>query len=344
MTRRIWLVYAIGGLAAGGLALALVLTSEHETQPLLTSVLGLLVGWAFIGSGAVATVRRPENRTGLLLALVGFTFFLGALGESNDPVIFTLGVTLESLAIAVFIHLLLAYPGGRLATRLDRVIVVSAYVLVIAAPVLAHLVQEGESPPCRKCPGNELFISDQPGLKDVFTVVTDVSAVVVLLLAVLVLVRRWRSASAAYRRSLRPVLSAGALALHLLRACARRRTDLAHARGRILDRSRALPSSPSRSSSWPACSAAGSRPAPSAVSSRSSGGRRTRVRCGRHSAPRSTTRRCSSRTGSPRRMRTSTRRVASSSLRKGAPRRSSRTRRGRSRRSCTTRRSTPSRS
>ena len=213
MTRRLWLVYTLGGLVAGAIALTLVLTSDHETQPLLTSVLGLLLGWAFIGSGAIAALRRPDNRTGLLLALVGFTWFLGALGESNDPAVFTLGVTVESLAIAVFIHLLLAYPSGRLATRLERVIVVSAYVIVLAAPTLVHVVQEGESPPCDKCPANELFVSDQPLLKDLVTVFMDVAAVVVLLLAIVVLVRRWRSASAAYRRSLRAVLLSGALAL-----------------------------------------------------------------------------------------------------------------------------------
>ena len=45
---RVWLTVGPIALAVGGGALALVLTSEHEEQALLTAILALLIGWAFI--------------------------------------------------------------------------------------------------------------------------------------------------------------------------------------------------------------------------------------------------------------------------------------------------------
>ncbi len=68
---RVWLTVGPLALAAGGGALALVLTSGHEENEIRTSILGLLVGWSFVIAGLIARTRRPENRTGALLLVVG---------------------------------------------------------------------------------------------------------------------------------------------------------------------------------------------------------------------------------------------------------------------------------
>ena len=75
---RPWLALLPVGLAAGGIALALVLTSSHEDNTIVNAVLGLVLGWSFIGSGLFAWSRRPSNRTGPLMVAVGFVWFLGA--------------------------------------------------------------------------------------------------------------------------------------------------------------------------------------------------------------------------------------------------------------------------
>ena len=41
----------------------------------------LAVGWTLIGCGLVAWERRPESRTGLLMAATGFTWFLGNFAQ-----------------------------------------------------------------------------------------------------------------------------------------------------------------------------------------------------------------------------------------------------------------------
>ena len=76
---RPWIALLPAGLAAGVIALALVLTSDHEENPVAFGVVGLLLGWSFIGSGLFGWARRPDNRTGALMVAVGFAWFLGAL-------------------------------------------------------------------------------------------------------------------------------------------------------------------------------------------------------------------------------------------------------------------------
>ena len=88
---RVWLTVGPVALAAGAGALALVLTSSHEQNAVLTSILGLSVGWSFVVAGLIAQTRRPENRTGVLLIVVGLTFFVGALTDANQSLLFTVG-------------------------------------------------------------------------------------------------------------------------------------------------------------------------------------------------------------------------------------------------------------
>ena len=73
--RRALIGLAVAGLVAGLGTLALALTCDHELGR--TFVLAIAVGWSFIGAGLYAWWRRPENRTGPLMTLVGFVWFLG---------------------------------------------------------------------------------------------------------------------------------------------------------------------------------------------------------------------------------------------------------------------------
>ncbi len=79
--RAVLAVWSLALLAAGG-GVALILASDR-TWPAASIVLSAVIGLAFVGSGLLARVRRPENRTGVLLMLVGFSWFGGALGSSD---------------------------------------------------------------------------------------------------------------------------------------------------------------------------------------------------------------------------------------------------------------------
>ena len=59
---------------------------------------------------------------------VGFTFWLQGIGWIATDVTYTVGTfLLADLWIAVLAHLFLAFPTGRLASRLDRGLVIAGY-------------------------------------------------------------------------------------------------------------------------------------------------------------------------------------------------------------------------
>ena len=58
LKRALWTIGA-AAVALGGVAIALVATSDHEATRTLTLVLGPFVGWSFVGVGLYAWWRRP---------------------------------------------------------------------------------------------------------------------------------------------------------------------------------------------------------------------------------------------------------------------------------------------
>src|SRR5215831_15614074 len=120
-------------------AVALIATSDHDTSKWTNAALALTAGIAFVVSGLVALVRRPENRTGTYMAAVGYVWFLGALTESNNQWVFVIGILLGSLVWGPVAALALVYPTGRFASRLESTIpwiVVAAGSAVMLAVVL----------------------------------------------------------------------------------------------------------------------------------------------------------------------------------------------------------------
>src|ERR1700750_192065 len=113
LRRALLALFALGILFAG-LDVALVLASQHEDQKVATAILAPVIGLSFIGTGVFAWWRRPLNRFGLLMTSVGFAWFLAGLAESNNPTVFTIGVWVAPLYLAIVVHMVLAFPSGRL--------------------------------------------------------------------------------------------------------------------------------------------------------------------------------------------------------------------------------------
>jgi signal transduction histidine kinase len=202
--RRTLLVLALAGLAAGLVYLAIVLASDQVDSRGFAAGLGLLVGWSFIGTGLFAWWRRPGNRTGALMAAVGFAWFAAGLADANDDVVHTLGLAVDSLFPAIMGHLVLAFPTGRLRTPLERSVITAGYLVSTVLQVPSLLFEDD--------PRNLLVIeSDQP-LSDLLDGVQFAAAVVVIGTSLLILARRWRGATPPQRRALAPVLWSGGAA------------------------------------------------------------------------------------------------------------------------------------
>jgi signal transduction histidine kinase len=99
----------------------------------------LLVSWVtlpYIFAGIVAWKRRPDSAFGQLMILAGFVIQLSILQWTNQPVLNTIGQLCDLLVAAVWLHVFLAYPSGRLAGRAERVVVIMAYVAAVGLQVV----------------------------------------------------------------------------------------------------------------------------------------------------------------------------------------------------------------
>ena len=208
------MVIAAAALLAGLADAALVLSSDHFTDR-IWAVFGPVVGWSFIGTGMYARRRRPESRFGDLMIVLGFTWFLAALPAADDGLLFTAGILLGSVWGAVLAHVLFSFPSGRLPAGRERTLVIAAYVLVPLAPLPAMLFSTaGELVDCgSSCPENLLLVEHDEQLGEALLTAGAVVLMTLCLLAVWLLVRRWRAAGPAERRSLAPLLGAGAVTL-----------------------------------------------------------------------------------------------------------------------------------
>jgi signal transduction histidine kinase len=90
----------------------------------------------FILAGLLAWMRRPESRLGLLMIAGGFATGLSALQETHVDALYTVGAVFDILPAAFFLHVFLAFPDGRLASQLERVLVAVAYTAAIGLQLL----------------------------------------------------------------------------------------------------------------------------------------------------------------------------------------------------------------
>jgi signal transduction histidine kinase len=213
--RRALGLVAIEGIVVGLVALAIVLSSDHVEARGAIAALELFIGWSFIGAGLVAWWRRPDNRFGVLMTAVGFAFFLGVLTAADSDLLFTIGVLFSSLYLAVFVHMLLAYPDGRIDSLRLRKVLAGGYVLSILGPLTALLFAD-QSQLGSDGPDSAIGLGTDPVVYDVLDAITSGIAVVLVGYVLYVLVQRWQAATAPQRRAMAPVMWSGICLLVVL--------------------------------------------------------------------------------------------------------------------------------
>jgi signal transduction histidine kinase len=170
-------------------------------------VLGLVIGWGFIGTGLFAWARRPDNALGSLMVATGFAFFVAGLSSSNIPAVFSVGALLSSVYIVTTMHTLLAAPHGTLAPG-DRRVIVAAYLLVTVGIVPLYLFFDPSSQ-CAQCPENVFLVEDSETLVNVLSTLINLIGLVLVVLVLRSLIRRWRSPSRAERKLYTPMYACG---------------------------------------------------------------------------------------------------------------------------------------
>jgi signal transduction histidine kinase len=203
---------------------ALIVVSGPAADPGLVAPARALIVGIPIAAGLYAWSQGANQRFGLLLIATGALWFVTTFAESGHEVPYTVGRIAAWFGEVLLVYLFLAFPDGRLTTRLDRVLVgmMGAVVLVAFVPrlVLAeHFLIPSPSTSCTHgCPANALFALDhQPAFVDALLKPAGALLVVVVMALVLLRLRdRMRAASPLARRLLAPVVAVGVARVALL--------------------------------------------------------------------------------------------------------------------------------
>ena len=156
MRKKLVTVAGLGILAgAGAVWLAAHQPPDRPTEP--GPLLTLLVGASLLGCGLASWRARPENRLGPVMVLTAFAWFAGQLSEAFEPWVYTLGSAIQYVWVVGLIYLLLSFPSGRLAGRLDRWLM-GAVVRLFALQSLAMFDGNKAGLRCASCPNNVLQV------------------------------------------------------------------------------------------------------------------------------------------------------------------------------------------
>ncbi|WP_037502980.1 sensor histidine kinase [Solirubrobacter soli] len=203
----------MAGLVLGLLGAAVILASDHVDHRGLTVVILVGIGAAWVGTGLYAWARRPSNRTGALMTWTGFAWLLNAFVAADEPAVFTVAVLGANLYLAAFVHLLVAYPEGRITRPAHRRLVIAGYVLSIIGP--APFLMFGFDAHCTDCPSSVIQVTDSTTLGTIADGITTGIAIGLVGYLVYILTARWRAAGEARRRSLSPLLWSGVVLMIL---------------------------------------------------------------------------------------------------------------------------------
>ena len=165
-----------------------------------------LVGGSFASCGLIAWRRRPDSRSGALMAGTGFVFLaLRILSQLEGELASTVLVLCADWWIFFFVALILTlHTGGRLQSRLDRQLVAS-YALPLVVGQVAWMM-------FAPVVGGLLLEFPDPDVAHVIDRIQRATLACCCVVTVVVVVARWWRSTGPRRRALLPSV-AGAFAL-----------------------------------------------------------------------------------------------------------------------------------
>lgn len=190
------IMVAVFAFLLGGVELALGLGARSTFW-----VVALFTGvfWIWVAAGLLAWWRRPHNATGVLLVIGGIALFLAGLVNVGVEVLSVVSAVFATSPLAMTVHLLHAFPSGRLRGRLSIATVVLAW---ISCPVLQLAVV--------------LTSVLAPDAAGVIATVQKGIGITAMVLTAIVLSRRLVAADPGHRRVLGPLFGYGIVAVLLL--------------------------------------------------------------------------------------------------------------------------------
>jgi signal transduction histidine kinase len=203
---------AIGLLGVTMLTLAgiqVVLFADAPLGPQWALFLYTGVGVLYALTGLLAWRRRPSNAFGAILLAGSLALLLSAFQDVDIPALVAVGLVTAVVPIAVILHVLLAFPGGRLS-RQALWLVLAGYAItgVLQAPryLLSNLPE----------PGGVLQVAHSASLITIDSHIQDGAGIIVIVLTALLLAQRLRATDGVRRRRLGLLYGYGIFAILFL--------------------------------------------------------------------------------------------------------------------------------
>src|SRR6478672_4690717 len=124
---RAFVAVALAAVPVGLLTLALMLGARLDPGPLTRVVFELVLAWGFVVCGLWMLALGRSRWFGYLSVAAGCAFFVECWRFSSVPFFYTAGLLFGSLWGAVLFHMIMAFPSGRLRSRLERWLVGYGY-------------------------------------------------------------------------------------------------------------------------------------------------------------------------------------------------------------------------
>jgi signal transduction histidine kinase len=158
-----------------------------------------VIGLVYSATGLVAWWRRPSNRLGPIMAGGSLAWFIAGLSNTGIQVLIATGLVVVTVPLAIVVHLLLAFPSGRLRTRGALLTVLAGYAvaLVLQAPLYLFAPQAS--------PGGTFAVANVPALATSGEWLQRAAGIMVMAATMVILARRLRQAQRARRRVLAPL-------------------------------------------------------------------------------------------------------------------------------------------
>ncbi len=207
---RSWMLWAVAVAVIGVLTGVLIL-SMASSRLEQTAVRAFFIGWIvvpYVLSGLVAWWRRPASRLGPLMLLLGFTMALTPLQWSTQPLVHSIGHLLDMVPAAMFLHIFLAFPTGRLTRRPERWLVGSCYAITLGLQLVKIMFGVN--------PDSVFAVTDQPAVGNVVEGFQLSLVAICLLTGAVLLHRRRRGVGRSPRRPATLVVDAFNFALIML--------------------------------------------------------------------------------------------------------------------------------
>ncbi|HEY0279954.1 MAG TPA: ATP-binding protein [Solirubrobacterales bacterium] len=171
----------------------------------------LFPGYAliYIFTGLFAWARRPSNGMGALIVAGGFTWIAAGLVNTEVPGLVAIGLVFSTVPLAVIVHLLHAFPSGRLRGAASKWTVAVGYFVVLILQMPVYLWGQGE----KGGPTTVLEIADNHTLAHIGDYVQNAVGAAVMVSTAIILTARLRRTEPSRRRIVAPLFVYGSLAV-----------------------------------------------------------------------------------------------------------------------------------